>query len=215
MKECPICHKTYDEGESCDDCGAILVEKEMSLNEGSKAPAKGKAEDGSVQVKSIQLLTCSSCGWRGNTNDDYCPECGARLDSKQQIKVVEKSNDSVKLLLPDSTEIVVSNFPFQFGRDQMSSYPDSMTVSSKHFRMTREATTNGYNYYVEDAESRNGTSINGNVIGNDRKSYGKFLIRDGDVIGLVVNSESGTSLFKLTFKLTKEVPLKGYSDTPR
>ncbi len=205
MKICPICKKTYgDEEDYCEDCGALLTEYKESISQVSQQPTPVQSVPSvpPVQVKKSEHHKCVACGWEGETDEEYCPECGAKLGEISPAKVWPKAVQA-KLILPDSTEINIDAFPFQFGRSMMSSYPSSDTLSGKHFTITLTEFTGGRRYEIEDSNSLNGTSLNGKVIGYDRKSNGKFPLVDGDKISLSIDPSTGKGIFELTFKVVR------------
>jgi len=150
---------------------------------------------------------CLKCGWEGESEDGFCPQCGATLQSYEggtQI-VQEKSTINAKLIImKDSTEIKIDKFPFEFGRSLMANYPDSQMISRRHFLLTKVENEKGNNeIFIEDLGSTNGTSVNDKVIGENNKSLGKFQIKDGDIIGLVIDSK-GKGLFELQFRIIED-----------
>jgi len=213
MKICPICKKTYDDDyEYCEEDGALLVESASAgpTPEEQKSPVSKNPDEKEAVSPASNVVhkkyKCPNCGWEGESEDEFCPQCGAKLiiyESGSQI-VQEKSTTKAKLIImKDSTEIKIDKFPFEFGRSLIDNYPDSQMISRRHFLLTEVEKENGNNeIYIEDLGSTNGTSLNDNIIGENNKSLGKFQIKDGDIIGLVVDSK-GKGLFELQFRIIK------------
>ncbi|MEM3488374.1 MAG: FHA domain-containing protein [Candidatus Micrarchaeaceae archaeon] len=205
MKMCPVCKKNYgDEEDYCEDCGAKLVEDKGNVSQVSEQPSSVQSVPfGSTSQPGKQRYKCEKCGWEGETDEDYCPQCGAKLGVVVSAgKVMSSASSTIeKLILPDSTEIKIDAYPFQFGRSMLSNYPDSDTVSRRHFIITLTEANGQRTYEIEDSNSLNGTSLNGKVIGYDNKSNGKFPLKDGDKISLCVDPSTGKGIFELTFKV--------------
>ena len=93
-----------------------------------------------------------------------------------------------KLLLPDSSEIKLTEAARDIGRDDFTGLasPDNLKyVSRQHCRITTESGR----YFIEDLQSANGTRVNGVEIADK----GKQELKDGDVIELA-------NLVKFTFR---------------
>ncbi len=202
MKMCPVCKKTYDDSyDYCEVDGALLVEGAPEEKISSKpSPVSNKPV-----AKASMHHKCPVCGWEGDIDDEYCPECGAKLievNSTENISS-EKTEKTVQevLILPDSTEIKIETFPFEFGRDLMSRYPESDIISRKHFSITMIENNGQREYMIEDLNSLNGTAVNQKVIGYDRKSNGKVPLHDGDKISLCIDPKTGSGKFEFTFKV--------------
>lgn len=205
MKVCPICKKSYgDDEEYCEDCGAKLMDGQKFASQAAqKPPAVQNVSSGpAVQASKPSRRKCKACGWEGETDDEYCPECGAKLEGNPPVASATMPTFE-RLVMPDLTEIRIDAFPFQFGRAMMSNYPDSDTVSSKHFIIYMKESNGNRTYEIEDSNSLNGTSLNGKVIGIDRKSNGKFTLADGDKISLSIDPSTEKGKFEMTFKVTR------------
>jgi len=213
MKMCPVCKKTYDDDyEYCEEDGALLIdsasakptphEQESSV---SRNPNDNKVVSSASNVVH-KKYKCLNCGWEGESEDGFCPQCGAKLESYGSGTQIVKEKSAIKaklIIMKDSTEIKIDKFPFEFGRSLMANYPDSQMISRRHFLLTEEENEKGNNeIYIEDSGSTNGTSLNDKVIGENNKSLGKFQIKDGDIIGLVIDSK-GKGLFELQFRIIK------------
>jgi len=213
MKICPVCKKTYDDDyEYCEEDGALLIDSALAkpTPEEQESPV-GKNPNENEAVSSASNVVhkkykCLNCGWEGESEDEFCPQCGAKLESYQSGSQIvhEKSTTKAKLvIMKDSTEIKIDKFPFELGRTLMANYPDSQMISRRHFLLTEVENEKGNNeIYIEDLGSTNGTSLNDKVIGENNKPLGKFQIKDGDIIGLVVDSK-GKGLFELQFRVIK------------
>ncbi len=205
MKVCQNCKKSYgDEEEYCEDCGTKLIDDgKLAPQASQQSPAVQNVFSGpAVQGRKLSRQKCRSCGWEGETDDEYCPECGAKLEGNQPV-IIATMPIIEKLVMPDLTEIRIDAFPFQFGRAMMSNYPDSDTISSKHFIIYMRESNGSRTYEIEDSNSLNGTSLNGKVIGVDRKSNGKFPLVDGDKISLSIDPSTGNGKFEMKFKVTR------------
>lgn len=223
MKQCPFCKRTYDDpsAEFCDEDNVRLrdVDKQGSSASMGNAPQQRYSESSVVASPPPPVTAkCKNCSWSGSfPTDGYCPDCGARLDSTVQGTqltppqpssmpspfVSAVAQPSLELVFPDSTKITVNQFPYIFGRKDVLRYPESSYVSGKHLAFYYE---NGQ-FTVEDTNSLNGTSLNGQIIGKDKKGTGKMLLNDGDTLQLALD-EKGEGAFKFTVKLVRGNLLK-------
>ncbi|MBN1162075.1 MAG: FHA domain-containing protein, partial [Dehalococcoidales bacterium] len=93
-----------------------------------------------------------------------------------------------KLLLPDNSEIQLTEAAKDIGRDDFTSLasPDNLKyVSRQHCRITTESGR----FFIEDLQSANGTKVNGVEIADK----GRQELKEGDVIELA-------SLVRITFR---------------
>jgi len=186
LKQCPACHETYpDTATYCDKEGAKLIDIA-----GPPVPSQALTMGGPNQAPSppaaAPVIKCNNCGWSGPTPyDDYCPECGAKLEATPVPVPVQapQVGPTLELVFTDSTKLELATFPSKLGREDFKRYPGSQFVSRAHLTIYFE---NGQ-FQVEDTNSLNGTSLNGNVIGKGRNGgggTGRQPLKDGDTLSL-------------------------------
>jgi len=165
-------------------------------------------------------MKCPRCGKDNPEGEEWC-ECGFPL--KQQANVPQPQPSPIepqnvpqpqpspiepqnvpqpqpspivaKLVLPDSTEIILGENEKIVGRQDVArllSPEEAKYVSRQHFRVWRE----GNEFYIEDGipgkPSANGTLLNGEEI----RETGKRLLNNGDEITI----EGPTNVVKIIFK---------------
>ena len=223
MKQCPFCGRTYDDplAEYCDIDGAALRSIGSSPVAAENIQQQG-APSASVSSSLPQVtVKCKKCGWAGPLSEGWCPDCGLKLEETTQVSsqgaIIQGSSSSpsqlpfpvqavstgsatmqpfLELIFADSTKLTINQFPRILGRKDILRYPESEFVSGKHVAFYYENTQ----FSIEDQNSLNGTSLNGQVIGSGRNSMGKKPLKDGDNVQLALN-EKGEGAIKFTVRI--------------
>lgn len=89
----------------------------------------------------------------------------------------ESSKFMAKLVLKENQEFLIKEYERIFGREDfigVAPADELMFIGKEHFKITRD--DNGY--YIEDLNTKNGTSLNGELI----SGQGKRKLTDGDEI---------------------------------
>ncbi len=84
-----------------------------------------------------------------------------------------------KLVLPDNKEFIINQYERTFGREDFVGLlvmDDLLFIGKNHFNLTRMDD----GFYIEDLETKNGTTINGEQI----NSLGKIKLRNKDKINV-------------------------------
>ncbi|MDP3065274.1 MAG: FHA domain-containing protein [Methanobacteriaceae archaeon] len=89
----------------------------------------------------------------------------------------ESSKFMAKLVLKENQEILIKEYERTFGRTdfiEIAPTDDLLFIGKEHFQITRD----DYCFYIEDLNTKNGTSLNG----EDISGQGKRKLTDGDEI---------------------------------
>jgi DNA-directed RNA polymerase subunit RPC12/RpoP len=202
MKQCNSCGKTYDDPTAifCENCGNKLLEKELKPVPDPFYQKPAATVGASVNSTPPQYsLKCKNCGHVALPSEEWCSECGLRLEkvalAPNQPTIIS-GNPSLELLFSDSANMTINQFPMILGRKDVLRYRSYDAVSTKHVAFYYE---NGQ-FLIEDQNSLNGTSLNGRIIGSGRKSEGKIPIKNGDYVQIVVG-EKGEGEIKFTIRI--------------
>lgn len=164
-KICPLCSRSYDDDSLfCRHDGQRLSIVEMN----HESERRGEKE-----------VKCPSCE---NVviplESGFCPICKYPI-----VRKAKKKSKSILLITEQVYPIRISNFPYEFGRPDISRLPASERVNARHL----EFILADGKIKIRDLRSLNGSKLNDTVIGNHGKSYGEFDVRNGDSLELVLD----------------------------
>ncbi len=176
LKMCPLCSRSYDDGSSfCRYDGQKLAIVDVKTISGTRKEIK--------------------CPYCENTvvpvDHGICPIC-------RNVIVPSSSGRGmrIRLRVEGLYPIDIDEFPYRFGRKDISRLPHSEYINPYHL----EFSVVDNRIMIRDHRSLNGTKLNETVIGGKNKSYGYFAVRDGDTIELGLN-EDKKGLIKMKVSL--------------
>lgn len=163
---CPLCSRTFDD----DSLFCRYDGQRLSIIEGKKLK----------HMKGVNDVKCMYCN---NTvvprEDGLCPICRNVI-----VKSSSGLGKSIVLLVDQLFPVIITSFPYQFGRKDVARLAESELVNSKHL----EFLVLDGKIKVRDSRSLNGTKLNDTIIGNHGRSFGDFDLKSGDSLELCLNS---------------------------
>lgn len=167
----------------------------------------------------MKKIYCRKCGYKVlDTDTEYCPRCGNRLNDYNEVQKIEKSRKTRRILLIAlaiviiltlliiSSAVIMNNNPNEFKRVNMSS-TCSLELPNIHFDVQNNSFGGSYGSYSSQSTSRfltsskvsvmyiktvdnSGLSISGvdNINGNFNTGNTNIYSRD------VINYETGESI---------------------
>lgn len=193
-KTCQTCgFENLDDATFCESCGAKVtafvpaaapksVQPQQPTVPPMSATTPPTAGAGATQQSSTPStkVKCPLCGTDNDPGTEFCDNCGSKMSGAPVAPAIKPI---AKLVLPQGDEIQISSLPHAYGRGDFARVDKSEYISRRHFEISSE---NG-KFYVVDAGSTNGTSV------NQVKISSKTEIKDGDTIELA-------GVISLTFK---------------